>query len=304
MKFPIFLIHGALGSGKTTLISSLAKKEMFRNAIIIENEFASENIDSQTLKRASEGFQIYDINGGCICCSSGQDLVETLKKISESFSSPVPVIIETTGVASSLQLIKKLFLNDLFHQHFVLMKNILLLDGIETSEQEVKKKSLDIRLADLVFITKNDLITERKSAELVKQVRKIDPQAHLLLSENGNSTLEELQNNTPSKAEQFLVEYIDEVSQQMDTDHSADVMYKIIELTSPLSQEAFLGQLERMKQQGAEIYRVKGAFTDENMNGWIIETTRTHHKMTPMDTAASNKIILIGKHLPQEPFSL
>ena len=48
-KSPLYLVHGSLGSGKTTFITGLLKQPEFKNSYIIENEFANQNIDERTL---------------------------------------------------------------------------------------------------------------------------------------------------------------------------------------------------------------------------------------------------------------
>src|SRR5665213_613916 len=99
--FPIYLIHGGLGAGKTSLVKDmLTTDKNFKSAIVIENEFAAENIDAQILSNHIPHSNILEISGGCICCSSSEELISVLQQISQKITVPVPVIIETTGVAS------------------------------------------------------------------------------------------------------------------------------------------------------------------------------------------------------------
>ena len=130
-KFPLYLVHGRLGAGKTSIISHLAKTEHFKHAFVIENEFAQENIDGPILGGHFGQNNIFEISGGCICCSSGAELLDVLQKIKDSNTGDLaPVIVETTGVASSVQLLKQLLLSDIFHKNYYLAKNILVLDAL------------------------------------------------------------------------------------------------------------------------------------------------------------------------------
>ena len=47
-KITLYLVNGALGAGKTTLVDFLVQQPEFAGARVVENEFASESIDSCT----------------------------------------------------------------------------------------------------------------------------------------------------------------------------------------------------------------------------------------------------------------
>ena len=48
-KIKLYLVNGALGAGKTTLVDYLVRQPEFAGARVIENEFASVSVDSCTL---------------------------------------------------------------------------------------------------------------------------------------------------------------------------------------------------------------------------------------------------------------
>lgn len=97
-KIPIHIITGFFGSGKTTAIIDLLnqKKEDELWAIII-NEFGKVSIDFMTVDAATENQNIFDISGGCICCTAKAYFEQDLKKIVDlqKFSR---VIIEPSGL--------------------------------------------------------------------------------------------------------------------------------------------------------------------------------------------------------------
>ena len=67
----ILLVSGFLGAGKTSFIKFLSKKTG-KNFVIIENEFAEEDVDSNILKQDNSNnseMEIVSISEGCICCS-------------------------------------------------------------------------------------------------------------------------------------------------------------------------------------------------------------------------------------------
>lgn len=97
-KIPVNIISGFLGSGKTTAIIRLLKqKQADENWAVVINEFGKISIDGQTLQSSSDLGSVFDISGGCICCSARAYFQEDLEKIvlSGKFDR---IIIEPSGL--------------------------------------------------------------------------------------------------------------------------------------------------------------------------------------------------------------
>lgn len=97
-KIPVNIVSGFLGSGKTTAIINLLKnKPEHEKWAIIINEFGKISIDGQTYKSNSETGNVFEINGGCICCSAIQYLGKTFDNIirAEIYDR---IIIEPSGL--------------------------------------------------------------------------------------------------------------------------------------------------------------------------------------------------------------
>lgn len=78
VKFDI--ISGFLGSGKTTLIKKILNVlDCNEKVVLIENEFGDVSVDREVLE--IEGFEIYEISNGCVCCKLKGDFIFTLKQI-------------------------------------------------------------------------------------------------------------------------------------------------------------------------------------------------------------------------------
>jgi G3E family GTPase len=94
------LFTGFLGSGKTTVLMSLAeflaKKEGDGKIVIIENEIGDVNVDGQLLSGSS--FETRDLTSGCICCTLSGELINALQDIQETIK-PSWIFIEATGLA-------------------------------------------------------------------------------------------------------------------------------------------------------------------------------------------------------------
>jgi Ni2+-binding GTPase involved in maturation of urease and hydrogenase len=164
MKPSLYLINGPLGAGKTTFLKQLLAQPDFRHARVIENEFASTSIDTHTLHEHTA--EVRTIAGVCICCGSGEELVEVLVSLK---NSPEPVVIEATGVANSLKLIEKMAAADIFAQ-YTLAHGIFVLDAAESSEETLAMYADELRGADTVLLSKSDLVTAEHFANLKKQL--------------------------------------------------------------------------------------------------------------------------------------
>ena len=71
-KVKINILTGFFGSGKTTLISNIIKKDEIKNKIaIIQNEFSEEMGIEKDMLTDSEGNNLgdlYEMPNGCLCC--------------------------------------------------------------------------------------------------------------------------------------------------------------------------------------------------------------------------------------------
>lgn len=160
----LYLVNGALGAGKTTLVDFLVQQPEFAGARVIENEFASESIDSCTLAQRVD--EVATIAGECICCSSGEELIDILHNF--AISGKAPVIIESTGVANTLRVVEKLLASDVFEQ-YDLKQSLYVVDGAEARADGLAKALLaEAQAADTVLISKLDLLAEKDRQQLIE----------------------------------------------------------------------------------------------------------------------------------------
>lgn len=92
----IYIISGFLGAGKTTLIQKmLSEAFQGRKVMLIENDFGEASFDAMLLKK--QGYQVRELNTGCICCSLTDDFAAALPAAIKDFR-PEVLIIEPSGV--------------------------------------------------------------------------------------------------------------------------------------------------------------------------------------------------------------
>ena len=92
----MYLISGFLGAGKTTLIQKLLT-EAFKSkkVALIENDFGDFSVDAALLREG--GYQVRELNAGCICCSLTGDFTAALASLLKTYRPDV-VLIEPSGV--------------------------------------------------------------------------------------------------------------------------------------------------------------------------------------------------------------
>ncbi len=159
-NIPTNIISGFLGAGKTTAIQYLlTKKNPSEKWAVIVNEFGQIGIDGELLK--SEGVEIKQIPGGCLCCVGSQSLNVGLNQLIRTIK-PQRIIIEPTGLGHPAKLIAAL--TGEFYQSVLDVKAVInLLDARNlTNEKYTRNESFidQSNLADVLVASKLDQYSE------------------------------------------------------------------------------------------------------------------------------------------------
>ncbi|WP_410209184.1 CobW family GTP-binding protein [Aquirhabdus sp.] len=106
-RVPTHVITGFLGAGKTTLLKHLLSQKLAdENWAILVNEFGQIGLDGALLE-AEAGVSIYEVAGGCLCCTSQLPMQVGLARLLTK-AKPTRLFIEPTGLGHPLQLIEQL----------------------------------------------------------------------------------------------------------------------------------------------------------------------------------------------------
>ena len=76
VPIPFTVIGGFLGAGKTTLLNRLLAGAAGRKFAVLVNDFGAINIDGRLI--AAHGGDTISLANGCVCCTIGDSLVETV----------------------------------------------------------------------------------------------------------------------------------------------------------------------------------------------------------------------------------
>lgn len=99
IKPPVTVLCGFLGAGKTTLLKHLLTQAEGRKWAAVVNDVAALNIDGAVVRAGFESTgDVVELGNGCVCCSSKDELAETVAELAAT-GSYEHILIETTGVA-------------------------------------------------------------------------------------------------------------------------------------------------------------------------------------------------------------
>lgn len=292
-RIPITLLTGFLGAGKTTLVNRILSSPDSGKIAVVVNEFGEIGIDGDLISRASE--DMLELSNGCICCSSKDDLMESLYKLymrKAGFAHPKVdfdrVLIETTGIANPLPLAQALYTDMSLNLTYRLDAIVTLVDlrHVEDQLQSAPEAERQIALADKIIFNKRDLVNAEQCGSARALVEALNPIAAKMTVSYGDVAAAELLDLglfDPSTREGSVSSWIgmDGDARHASEDHCAlcgsgehdhdrdhdhhhghahvDVSSVSFREVTAVDYEKFLAFLTQLTSSyGANLYRVKG----------------------------------------------
>ena len=180
-KVPVSIITGFLGSGKTTLINKILKNCPELKFGLLINEFGDISVDESQSVTAIDSEVIELASGGCICCTTNDDLVDIVFKILEREDRVDHLLIETTGLADPLPIAMTFLgseLRDLTHLDSI----ITILDAANFSPDLFNSEVAigQITYGDIIILNKTDLVDQETLDKLEQSINDIKSGARIL----------------------------------------------------------------------------------------------------------------------------
>jgi G3E family GTPase len=174
-RTPLTLITGPLGSGKTTLLRYILDAIPKRIAILM-NEFGELAIDSKIV--TGRNVQLAELGGGCVCCSLIGEFEAAVDEIIETIN-PEIIILETTGVAEPDALVFTIQ-EDLPPVRLDGVITIADADALVRFPQLGHTTRMQIEAADIILLSKSDLVSARDLEREKARLAEINPAAPVL----------------------------------------------------------------------------------------------------------------------------
>ncbi|MDM7461585.1 MAG: GTP-binding protein [bacterium] len=200
---PVTVLVGFLGGGKTTLLNRILTQAERKFAVIV-NDFAALGIDAKLVSRREE--QLVELSNGCICCTLRGDLLEELKRLSDTPDIDY-ILIESTGLGEPLPIAQTFYMDDL--QQRVRLDNLVsVIDAAnfwryyesELPDENDPDETIalaplladQIEFANTIILNKVDLVASEAVDALEAFARQLNPSARIVRAQYGNVPLSEL----------------------------------------------------------------------------------------------------------------
>lgn len=222
-RLPVTVLSGFLGAGKTTVLNHILNNREGKKVAVIVNDMSEVNIDSQLIENGKANLSrteetLVEMTNGCICCTLRDDLLKEVSRLAREKRFDY-LLIESTGISEPLPVAMTFTFEDEEGRSLGKMSRldtmVTVVDGAnffreysesdflrdrgeslgEEDERTVADLLIDqIEFADVILVSKTDLINEEQLRRISGLLKTLNPGAEVIPISEGNIALDKVLN--------------------------------------------------------------------------------------------------------------
>ena len=218
---PVTVLSGFLGAGKTTILNHVLNNRSGLRVAVIVNDMSEVNIDADLIQNGGAELSrteeaLVEMSNGCICCTLRDDLLKEVSRLaseqrfdyllieSTGVSEPLPVaqtfsfadedgrsLLELTRLDTMVTVVDgKNFLNDYRSQDDLRDRDLAVAPADDRGLGDLLVEQIEF--ADVLVISKTDLISEEDIREIIGVLKALNPVAEIVLSKNADIPIDKV----------------------------------------------------------------------------------------------------------------
>ena len=297
---PVTVLSGFLGAGKTTVLNHILSNREGKRVAVIVNDMSEINIDAELVSSGKANLSrteetLVEMTNGCICCTLRDDLLKEVSRLAREGRFDY-LLIESTGISEPLPVAMTFTFEDEFGQS---LGNVSRLDTMvtvvdafnffrdfaetdyirdrgESLGEEDDRTVVDllvdqIEFADVILISKTDLVDEDTLGKVVGVLKTLNTEARIIPIAKGEIPLDQVMGTglfdmekaqrSPGWIKELMGEHVPETEEY----GISSFVYKA---RRPFHPERFW---KIINQQWSGVIRSKGFFWLATRMAWIGE---------------------------------
>jgi len=216
-RLPVTVLSGFLGAGKTTILNHLLGTMHGMRIAVVVNDMSAINIDAHRVQDASAvartDYSLVEMTNGCICCTLREDLLSEVTRLAAEGRFDY-LLIESTGIGEPLPIAETFTFMDtaghVLSDTARLDTMVTVVDGSdflkrmaarEPAGSDLQEPGLQdpglqetdlhellvnqVEFADVIVISKADLISAQARTELERVLRSLNSLARIVTATAG-----------------------------------------------------------------------------------------------------------------------